>query len=458
MRKQKTIPALADIPAPETSRYEWQVISDIISQNDTMQAVAEIVDEGHFTDGYRKSVWNACLRRFNSGEPFDMAAVSIDCGPQFVQHMYSTEVDDLGSRYAAEHARILHTAIMRRRCFQASLEMLALSQDETSTDASIYSRASDIVGNLEPTTVKREVPLNEILNNIADEIERRAADEKEGRPNRVTSGMAALDDVLYGGWAPGNLVILSARPSVGKTALMLHMAKAAAASGTATAVFSIEMTNEELGTRMIAGISEEYDDEEYKGMDRPRRSRISPYKLARGFDSAEDWTVFESVLRELDYLPIVVNDSARDIRDIIARITVLNKQGKCGIAFIDYLGLIAQAQADSRIPLYQQLAQVTGALKATAKNLHIPIVLLCQLNREAAKTNRTPQLYNLRDSGAIEQDADVVLMLDQTEGPRLPDLEVWVRKNRQGEKDFGILMRPSDNYMDFKEQCILKNK
>ena len=219
-----------------------------------------------------------------------------------------------------------------------------------------------------------------------------------------------------------------------------------------------EMTNEELGTRMIAGISEEYDDEEYKGMDRPRRSRISPYKLARGFDSVEDWTVFESVLRELDYLPIVVNDSARDIRDIIARITVLNKQGKCGVAFIDYLGLIAQAQADSRTPLYQQIAQVTGALKATAKNLRIPIVLLCQLNREAAKTNRTPQLYNLRDSGAIEQDADVVLMLDQTEGPRLPDLEVWVRKNRQGEKDFGILMRPSDNYMDFKEQCILKNK
>ena len=458
MRKQKTIPALADIPAPETSRYEWQVISDIISQNDAMPAVAEVVDEGHFTDPYRKAVWNACLRRFNSGEPFDMAAVSIDVGPEFVQHMYSTEVDDLGSRYAAEHARILHTAIMRRRCFQASLEMLALSQDETTTDTSIYSRATDIIGDLEPTTVKREVPLNEILNNIADEIERRAADEKDGRPNRITTGMTALDDVLYGGWAPGNLIILSARPSVGKTALMLHMAKAGAASGAMTAVFSIEMTNEELGTRLIAGVSEEYDDDNYTGMDRPRRSRISPYKMARGFESREDWTVFDDVLRELDYLPIVVNDTARDIRDIIARITVLNKQGKCEIAFIDYLGLIEQAQADSRTPLYQQIAQVTGALKATAKSLRIPIVLLCQLNREAAKTNRTPQLYNLRDSGAIEQDADVVLMLDQTEGPRLPDLEVWVRKNRQGEKDFGILMRPSDNYMDFKEQCILKNK
>jgi replicative DNA helicase len=142
----------------------------------------------------------------------------------------------------------------------------------------------------------------------------------------------------------------------------------------------------------------------------------------------------------------------------VARITVLNKQGKCDAAFIDYLGLISQAQADSRTPLYQVIGQITGTLKATAKALRIPIVLLCQLNREAAKQNKSPQLYNLRDSGSIEQDADVVLMLNQTPGPRLPDLEVWVRKNRQGEKDFGILMRPNDNYTDFKELCIIQNK
>jgi len=153
-----------------------------------------------------------------------------------------------------------------------------------------------------------------------------------------------------------------------------------------------------------------------------------------------------------------VNDFARDLRDIVSRVTVLNKQGLCDVAYIDYLGLIKQAQADSRAPLYQQIADITGTLKATAKSLHIPIVLLCQLNREAAKQNKAPQLYNLRDSGSIEQDADVVLMLEQTPGPKLPDLEVWVRKNRQGEKDFGILMRPNDNYTDFKEMYIIKKK
>jgi replicative DNA helicase len=263
--------------------------------------------------------------------------------------------------------------------------------------------------------------------------------------------MACLDDVLYGGMAPGNLVIVSARPSVGKTALALYMVRKAAGAGARPAFFSIEMTTDELAMRMIASVTEEYEDENYPGVGNPRRSKVSMYKIANGFDSDDDWDRFEEAVGELDHLEMTINDSARDLRDIVSRMTVLNKQGRCDVAFIDYLGLIRQAQADPRAPLYQQIADITGTLKATAKSLRIPIVLLCQLNRDAAKTGGAPQLYNLRDSGSIEQDADVVLMLNQVPGPRGFDLEVVVRKNRQGEKDFGILLRPSDNYMDFTE-------
>ena len=457
-KQQYTIPAIADIPVPESARFEWQVLSDIIGENGTMAAVMEIVDEAHFTSEHRKDVWNECVKRFNAGEPFDMPSVAIAVGPEFVQHIYKQdEVDDLGSRYAEEHARILHTAIIRRRCYLAALKMLDLSQDETTSDTSVYSRAADIIADLEPSNVRREYGIVEIINNIAEEVEARAADEKAGRPNRITTGMRALDEVLYGGMAPGNLVILSARPSIGKTALSLFMMKAAATAGSRAAFFSIEMTADELGTRLIASVSEEYEDEDYGGLDMyPRRPVVSPYKIARGFDSPDDWDRFEKAVGEIDRLPIVVNDSARDLRDIVARMTVLNKQGKCDVAYVDYLGLIRQSAADQRTPLYQIIADITGTLKATAKSLRIPIVLLCQLNREAAKDNKTPQLYNLRDSGAIEQDADVVLMLNQAQGPRLPDLQVWVMKNRQGVKDFGILMRPNDNYTDFKEIEVLK--
>lgn len=460
MRKQQTIPALSDIPVPDTARYEWQVLSDVIANNSTMAGVADMLTERNFTSDYRKAVWNQCVSLFNEGRPFDIAAVSIACGPEIVQHIYSDKegIDDLGWRYAEEHARILLTASARRSLYEYAIEMLALSQDQMTTDTSIYTRAADGLQKIEPSHVRREVSLIDTLNGIADEIQRKAEDAREGRPNRITSGIDALDEVLYGGMAPGNLVIVAARPSVGKTALMLHMVRRCAASGANAGVFSIEMTADELGTRMLASVSEEYEDENYPGLDNPRRSVITPYKIANGFDSPEDWDSFEKAVGKIDDLPVLINDNARDLRDIVARITVLNKQGKCDVAFIDYLGLISQAQADSKTPLYQVIGQITGTLKATAKSLRIPIVLLCQLNREAAKQNKSPQLYNLRDSGAIEQDADVVLMLNQTPGPKLPDLEVWVRKNRQGEKDFGILMRPNDNYTDFKELCIIQNK
>ena len=457
MKKQKQgIQQLADVPVPETARFEWQVLSDVIGDNGTMAAVMEIVDENNFAPGHRRDVWNECARRFNEGLPFDMPAVAIAVGTEFVQHIYAgTEVDELGSRYAAEHARILVTATMRRRAYEAALKILDLSQDAASTDASLYARASEAVAALEPTSVRREVGLVDVINGIAEEIAQRAKDARDGRPNRITTGMRAIDDVLYGGMAPGQLVVLAARPSIGKTALMLQMVRRSSAAGARTAVFSIEMTADELGTRMLASVCEEYDDPDWTGFDRPRRSVVTPYEMASGFDSPEDWARFERAVAELDKLPVVINDTARDLRDIVSRITVLNKQGRCDCAYIDYLGLVRQAQADPRTPLYQVIADVTGTLKALAKTLRIPIVLLCQLNRDAARENRSPQLYNLRDSGSIEQDADVVLMLNQTQGPRLPDLEVWVRKNRNGEKDFGVLMRPSDNYMDFAEVDVI---
>ena len=449
----------ADVPIPDTSRYEWQVISDIIQVNSAMPTVLEILNVDHFTSDLRKGIFNECVRLFNEGQPFDVASLVLAVGPEFVQYLYNPEiVDDMGYRYVEDHARILRHAAAKRMCYKVGVEILGLSQEQGTTDASIYSRAAEAIAKLEPTGAKREPKLTDILNDLAEEIQQRELDKEYGRPNRITSGLSALDDVMYGGFAPGNLVIVAARPSVGKTALSLHMMKAAATAGHKAAMFSIEMTADELAVRMVSSVSEEYDDENYGGLDRPRRPIITPYKIANGFDTPEDWDRFESAVGNIEKLPIIVNDYARDLRDIISRMTVLNKQGLCDIAYIDYLGLIKQAAADPKTPLYQQIADITGTLKATAKSLRIPIVLLCQLNREAAKQNKSPQLYNLRDSGSIEQDADVVLMLNQTPGPKLPDLEVWVRKNRQGEKDFGIQMRPNDNYTDFKELCIIQNK
>lgn len=457
-KKKNDILALADIPVPDSPVLQWQILTDVIMENGCMASVSEIVRSEYFTSDLRRTVWDECVRRFNENLPFDVANVAASVGPEFVQHIYSTDsgIDDMGFRYAEEHARQLRKEHARRLCYLAAVEGLGISQKQELSETQIYTAMTNAVAALEPANDKREVSIVTAVNDLAEEIRLRTEDMKSGRPNRITTGMASLDEVMYGGMAPGNLIVLAARPSVGKTALSLYMLRKAAAAGARAAFFSIEMTTDELAMRMIASVSEEYEDENYPGIGNPRRSIISMYKIANGFDSQEDWDKFEQAVSQLAPLPIIINDGARDLRDIVSRATVLNKQGKCDIVYIDYLGLIKQAQADPRTPLYQVIADITSTLKAMAKTLRIPVVLLCQLNRDAAKSQKAPDLQNLRDSGAIEQDADVVLMLKQLPGPKGFDLEVIVRKNRQGEKNFGILMRPSDNYMDFIEMGITK--
>lgn len=454
MKKQNDTPMLA--PAPDTSAIETQVLADVILDDGSMSEVVGIVTRDCFTDPIRLKAWDECERRFNEGLPIDLPNIATAIGPEIVQMIYAQGIDDTGWRYAGEHGRTLRKEHMRRKIFEASIDILAISQKTGLSETELYAAVMDATAKLEPVSDKREVTLSTAISDLSDEIRARTEDMRSGRPNRITTGMACLDEVMYGGMAPGNLVILSARPSVGKTALSLFMVRKAAERGAKALFISIEMTTDELAMRMVSSVTEEYEDENYPGIGNPRRSIVSMYKIANGFDSEEDWERFEQAAGQLGKYQIIINDSARDLRDIVSRVTVLVKQGKCDVVYIDYLGLIKQAQADPRTPLYQVIADITSTLKAMAKTLRIPVVLLCQLNREAAKTNKSPQLFNLRDSGSIEQDADVVLMLNQVPGAKGFDLEVIVRKNRQGEKDFGILMRPSDNYMDFTEMGITK--
>jgi replicative DNA helicase len=119
-------------------------------------------------------------------------------------------------------------------------------------------------------------------------------------------------------------------------------------------------------------------------------------------------------------------------------------RGNCGIAFVDYIGLVKGVGREQR---YREVADITGEFKSLAMDLEIPIVALCQLSRLITRENRPPELSDLRESGDIEQDADIVLMLEPKDG----DINLWIRKNRQYKKDFPIRLRPNDTYSKFYE-------
>jgi replicative DNA helicase len=243
-----------------------------------------------------------------------------------------------------------------------------------------------------------------------------------------------MDIYLNGGFKSGQLVILAARPSVGKTAVMLQMAKAAAAAKNNVQVFSLEMQAEELGERLMysTGI-------------------VTPAQVNFG---KTDPSALDQAEKMLNPLPLYINDFSRSLDDIVSRLTQAVKKNRCNIAFIDYLGLMQDALNGGNVKLYQVIARITGTLKAVAKRLQIPIILLCQINRESAREGRSPELFDLRDSGSIEQDADVVLMLESKMTPE-QKLYVWLRKNRAGKKEVAFVLTPNKTYSEFTEDGVI---
>ena len=248
----------------------------------------------------------------------------------------------------------------------------------------------------------------------------------------MPTGFRTLDFLTYGGFNKGNLVILAARPSVGKTAVMLQMALAAARAGKKVNLFNLEMTNTELAQRMLFS-----------------SGRITPLQMARG---DVEWNDYEVASGEYAKQPMYLNDSARTLEEIKARITLNHQARKCDIVFIDYLGLIKMSNKSSN--LSQAIAETTKELKHIAKDCGIPLVLLCQLNRASASEKRPPEMYDLRDSGGIEQDADIILMLEKaTDEEDGKDINIWVRKNRQGKAgNVKIEIEANETYTVFTEK------
>ncbi len=415
----------------DTTEIEWTVLMDFAENNDALAELIPAIKPEYFT-GTKVDLWRDIVREFNDGSVTSvLTALS---KPQHKAHFeaYLARMSRRQGYVPADevmrHTRLLREEAARRRCSYAAMRLVHLASGGDD-EGEIYAKAAEIVSSIEDDTLKSEFSLCEIINNIADQVQKRKAERDAGRLPSIPTGFPDLDTMTDGGWKNGSLVILAARPSVGKTSIALQFARASAEAGFRTAIFSIEMTAEELGNRMLYSTDLVTSNEIWYGN--------------------MDWNNFETASGRLANLPILVNERARDIAEIVSRLTILHRQHKCDIAFVDYLGLIRPD--DLRIPLYQQIADVTGTLKSVAKRLGIPIILLCQLNREAAK-NEKPQLYHLRDSGSIEQDADIVLMLTETQGDGdTPDIQMYIRKNRHGQRNVYIQLRPNETRSAYRE-------
>ena len=233
-----------------------------------------------------------------------------------------------------------------------------------------------------------------LMADTMEEAERRIAKSVNGVTG-IPTGLTELDKKT-GGLQDNDLIVIAARPSVGKTAFALHLARHAALAGNAVAVYSLEMQGERLGHRWLMAAC-----------------NINPYRWRNGIPNPQEVAEARTTASGLAQLPIYVDDSSSVSMDHIrSSARLLKSRKQCDMIIIDYLQLCDMSTKQVNRNREQEVAQATRKAKLLAKELHIPVVLLSQLNRESEnRPGGRPELAHLRESGAIEQDADIVILL-----------------------------------------------
>lgn len=411
---------ISEYPVPSSENIERQVLADIITAPESIMDAERLINDSMFSDELCKSAWNTIRAMAKEGQVIDLPTAYNKINRDLMQRGILPLLSNAGGTTTSlQHFASLKELYVKRRCYFAAVELLSDSSNVSISAQEMIGKAEGLTENLKKSidTDKSTQHISEVINELGQNLEEMQNIRASGKMLRVPTGFSFLDFFTYGGFNAGNLVVLAARPSVGKTAVMLQMARAAAVAGKSANLFNLEMTNTELVQRFLFSTG-----------------KISPIDMARG---EIGWDAFELASGYFASKPIYLNESSSTTDEIISQITLNAQAGKCDIAFIDYLGLISFGNK-SHTSLTQAIADCTKRLKQTAKLCKIPIVLLCQLNRDSSKDGKAPQLHNLRDSGSIEQDADIVLMLERantmdlsaTEESR--DVNMWLRKNRQG--------------------------
>ncbi|MDP4290961.1 MAG: replicative DNA helicase [Bacteroidota bacterium] len=300
------------------------------------------------------------------------------------------------SLHILAHAEIIQDAYYRRKLKQFGNNVMIQADDYTNdpTDLThqIIDSAQEMFNAFQRTSTIRSI--GEIMPDVVMDIKNRCANIKTGQLSGINTGLTELD-AITNGWQKSNVIVLAGRPGMGKTALMLNFARTAAHCGKNVLIYSLEMSSISLVERLIC-----------------KEISVDPNNYRNGNLTVDELERIGSAMKRLKELPIYIDDkpvvSMGYIRNHAKR---MKRNNKCDMIFIDYLQL-ADMKGEANRNREQEVAQASRMAKIIAKELNIPVMLLSQLSREVEKRgNQEPKLSDLRESGAIEQDADIVMFV-----------------------------------------------
>lgn len=406
---------------PHSDEAEKSVLGSILIDKDAIVQVSEFLAADHFYQTKHGDIYDAMIKLFEAREPIDLVTL-----PQKLKSMklldavggvsyISTLVDNVPSSANIRHyGEIIQGYYTRRRLISDSSSMIEMSFDEGTDIAGILDSAEQKVFSLSQSSTKQGfIPIRSVLSESFDRLDELS--KKSGSLRGVPSGFTDLDNCLAG-MQDSNLIILAARPGMGKTAFSLNIAQyASVVAKVPVGYFSLEMSKEELVDRMLVS-----------------QADIDAWRLKTGKLTPSDFEKLSEAMGILAEAPLYIDDTPGiSVLEMRTKARRLKSEHNVGLIFVDYLQLVKGRNLENRV---QEVAEISQGMKNLARELKIPVVAMSQLSRsiEHRGAGSQPQLSDLRESGSIEQDADVVMFLYREDSEDLSSVKLNIAKHRNG--------------------------
>ncbi len=434
---------------PQAIELEEAVLGAVMLEKDAVIEVLDILTPDSFYKEEHQKIFQAILSLSSNDKAIDILTVTEELrklkvldqvgGPLYITQLTNRVAS---AAHIEFHSRIIAQKFIQRELIRVSTEIQNRAFDDSIDVNDLLDFSEGELFNVAQGNIKKETrKINVLLKEAINQIEE--ASKREDSLSGIPSGFTKLDR-LTSGWQKSDLVIVAARPSMGKTAFVLTMARNMAVDhGKSVAFFSLEMSSLQLVNRLIVAETE-------LPSDRIRNGRLADF----------EWAQLDYKIKKLVEAPIYIDDTpAISIFELRAKCRRLKRQFDVDIVIIDYLQLMT-GTTDTRGNREQEVSTISRALKGISKELNVPVIALSQLNRsvEIRSGSKRPQLSDLRESGAIEQDADMVLFIhrpekygffEDEEGNSLRGLaEIILAKHRNGPIG-DIILRFRDEFAKF---------
>ena len=411
---------------PQSPEAEQALLGAIFAQNDCLNKIIEIIpNQNYFYRPAHQIIYNSILRLYDKNEAIDPLTVS-----ELLQN--EDKLEEIGGRYylglllshaplavnAERYAQIVGEKYLLREIIFTGNQISRIGYEESEAENAL-EKSEQLIFNLSnKRTNQALIPISSLVNETWEKLEQR--EQNKGQLLGLDTSFYDLN-AMTSGLQRSDLIVVAARPSMGKTALCLNIAEhVGIIQKVPVAMFSLEMSKEQVIQRMVCS-----------------RAGVDAGKMRFGQLQQEDWTKLGIAFGELGDAPIYVDDTAVvTVMEIKAKVRRLKAElGHLGLIIIDYLQLMEGHRSENRV---QEISDISRGLKSLAREIDVPVIAISQLSRAVeARQNKKPMLSDLRESGSIEQDADIVAFIYREEyyNPETPnkgEAEIIVAKQRNG--------------------------